>query len=81
MIKPTALIGILLSSRRLEHSRISVSHLHVQDVDIDVKRNLDHQINIDQMLPRPYQCPRSIPDLRNCTDYPHVEYFIQWIHW
>lgn len=47
IIKPTVLIGILLSSRRLEHSRISISPLHVQDVDIDVKRNLDHQINID----------------------------------
>jgi len=50
IIKPTTLIGILLSSRCLEHSRISVSSLHAQDVDVDVKSNLDHQINIDQIV-------------------------------
>lgn len=75
IIKPTALIGILLSSRRLEHSRISVSPLHVQDVD--VKHNLDHQINIDQMLPQPYLPQVSISDLRNCGDYLRIVYFIQ----
>jgi len=61
IIKPTALIGILLSSRRLEHSGISVSPLYVQDVD--VKRNLNHQINIDQILPCQHP-PQPIPDSR-----------------
>lgn len=61
MIKPAALIGILLSSRRLEHSEISVSSLHVQDV----KRNLDHQINIDQMLSRPSAISIHVVDSGN----------------